>query len=161
MKTSNFANNRIYDLRGISISRNPDKRGGFKGPEFPPLFPDEWLLNAYKAGDITWEDYEAYYHKQLDCLNCEAVYSRLCEIAYDIGADEPVLLCYESAKTLDEEPCHRRLVAAWSKREIGVFVPEWDKSMIFCDSGEDMSPNERRGWGLPKTYVTGRVEQAS
>lgn len=129
MKTSNFANNRHHDLCGISISRYPDKRSGFTGPEFPPLFPSAGLLKDYKDGRIDWDQYQKLYQRQLGCLDCEKVYSQLCEIAADMGADEPILLCYESAKKLDKEPCHRRLVAAWFERELKVQVPEWSKSL--------------------------------
>ena len=134
MKTSNFANNQRYNLCGISISRYPDRRSGFAGPEFPPLFPDAGLLKDYKEGRIDWINYVHVYQRQLDCLNCEEVYSRLCEIAFEAGADEPVLLCYESAKTLDTQPCHRRLVAAWFEREIGVRAPEWTKQKTLLET---------------------------
>ena len=134
MKTSNFANNQRYGLNGISISRYPAHRQGFSGCEFPPLFPDAWLLKAYKAGDVDWQSYVQHYQRQLDCLDPERVYSRLCEIAYDMCADEPILLCYESAKTLDTHPCHRRLVAGWLERKLKITVPEWDKSINLLEA---------------------------
>jgi hypothetical protein len=127
MKTSNFANNRLYSLNGISISRFPDKRRGFDGPEFPPLMPSEKLLKEYKEG-MAWESYAQIYGLQLNCLNPAATYERLCEIAASMGASEPILLCFESAKTLDSQPCHRRLVAKWIEESLGVQVPEWVKS---------------------------------
>jgi len=128
MKTSNFANNRIHDLKGISISRYPDFRnGGYIGAEFPPLMPSEKLLKEYKEG-MAWETYAQIYGLQLNCLNPAATYERLCEIAASMGASEPILLCFESAKTLDSQPCHRRLVAKWIEESLGVQVPEWVKS---------------------------------
>ena len=126
MKTSNFANNRIYGLKGISISRFPDKRSGFTGPEFTPLMPSEGLLKSYKAG-MSWESYQAVYKLQLECLNPELTYRYLCRISQTIGAKELILLCYESAKTLETVPCHRRLVAEWFEEELGLTVPEWVK----------------------------------
>ena len=127
MKTSNFANNARYNLGGISISRYPATRQGFKGPEFPPLFPSSDLLQVWKAEAITWDDYAYQYRRQLDCLNPQAIWDELMFIS---GASmglrpEPIILCYESAKTLDAHPCHRRLVADWLERELDVDVPEW------------------------------------
>lgn len=125
MKTSNFANNQHHNLKGISISRYPPTRQGFKGPEFPPLFPDAGLLKDYKNGLLNWEQYQVRYRQQIDLLKVEETYSRLCQIAVDNGADEPVLLCFESARTLDTQPCHRRLVAQWFEQELKIQVPEW------------------------------------
>jgi len=132
MKTSNFANNKLYHLNGISISRHPDRRSGFKGPEFTPLMPSAQLLAWYKStaqGPAAWEEYAESYNAQMACLNAAAVYEELQVIADSIGADDVVLLCYESAKTLDTQPCHRRLVASWFERELGVVVPEWSKEV--------------------------------
>ena len=133
MKTSNFANNQRYNLRGISISRYPATRNGFKGPEFPPLFPDAELLRLYKDNEITWEYYEARYRSQLSLLKPHATYAYLCQMAVDKGANEPILLCYESAKALDTQPCHRRLVAAWFEENIGIKVPEWDRQLSLLE----------------------------
>lgn len=127
MKTSNFANNARYALRGISISRYPDKRSGFSGPEFPPLFPSEDLLKLYKLNAINWADYEVRYRLQLATLNPMAAWNHLEYLAGCQGTQEPILLCYESAKTLDSNPCHRRIVAAWFFEELGFPVPEWSK----------------------------------
>ena len=127
MLTSNFANNDRYKLNGISISRFVSKHQNFDGPEFPPLFPDVWLLNDYKNGLIDWEKYSDIYCDQLDCLNPQSTYDYLCDLAGDIKANEPILLCFESAKTLDTNPCHRRLVADWFTQELNIDVREWKK----------------------------------
>lgn len=133
MKTSNFANNQRYNLKGISISRYPATRQGFNGPEFPPLFPNAFLLKGYKQGRITWPEYCEIYRTQLLCLNPSEVWHQLHQHAQAFYGDgirpvEPVLLCYESAKTLDTQPCHRRLVAEWFKETLGVEVLEWEKN---------------------------------
>lgn len=129
MKTSNFANNRLHQLGGISISRYPATRHGFNGPEFAPLMPSANLLAWYKESDRgpdAWQYYEQNYNRQLACLNPKATWDELHNIASYLSEEgEPILLCYESAKTLDTHPCHRRLVAAWFGRELGVEVPEW------------------------------------
>ena len=133
MKTSNFANNQMHNLCGISISRYPATQQGFNGPEFPPLFPDARLLKDYKDGFIDWEGYKVRYNDQLSLLKAEETYAYLCQIAVNIGADEPILLCYESAKTLSAKPCHRRLVAKWFEKEVGVKVPEWARQAVLLD----------------------------
>ena len=130
MKTSNFANNKLYHLNGISISRHPDRRSGFAGPEFPPLMPSAQLLAWYKGTTqdaAAWEKYAEAYNAQLACLSPQATWDRLHAIREDIF--EPVLICYKSAKTLATQPCHRRLVADWFERELGVVVPEWVKEV--------------------------------
>ena len=133
MKTSNFANNDRYNLRGISISRYPAIRQGFSGPEFPPLFPSAQLLKAYKEG-LSWKEYAARYKMlTLRCLDPQRTWDALTIIAAinapnEPGEAEPTLLCYESSKTLDTNPCHRRLVAAWFEETLGKVVPEWSKN---------------------------------
>jgi uncharacterized protein YeaO (DUF488 family) len=125
--TSNFATNRMHRLNGISISRYPDRRSGFNGPEFPPLFPAEGLLKAYKDGEIKWTEYRRVYQGQLACLRPQEVVDRLHEIAMLNGTHNVILLCYESAKTLERIPCHRRLVAEWIESSLDIRVPEWSQ----------------------------------
>lgn len=126
MKTSNFANWAIHRIPGaISISRYPSHRVGWTGPEFTPLIPSAQLLKAYKDGGIDWTDYSRIYNAQLGLLNAQGVWNALHELA---GPHEPVLLCVEGAKTLQEKPCHRRLVADWLGQALGEEIPEWSKS---------------------------------
>lgn len=40
------------------------------------------------------------------------------------GCSEPVLLCWEKPPFTEKNWCHRRLVAAWFERELGVKVSE-------------------------------------
>jgi uncharacterized protein YeaO (DUF488 family) len=131
LATSNFANNQRYGLNGISISRYPDRRSGFTGPEFPPLMPSAQLLAWYKStdqGEQAWAEYADAYNAQLNCLKADAVLAEI-EVLCDAYDAAPILLCYESAKTLDTQPCHRRLAAAWFERELGIVVPEWSKPL--------------------------------
>lgn len=131
MKTSNFSNSGHYGLNGISISRWPDRRHGFI-PEFTPLMPSAQLLAAYKEG-MPWDSYALVYNLQLKCLNARNTWERLHEMAEAVGAVEPILICFESALSLDTKPCHRRLVAKWFEAELDVVVPEWSKA--------DLDPN--------------------
>lgn len=127
MKTSNFATWRLYKDQmpgAISISRHPCRRSGWKGPEFTPLMPSAQLLRSFKNKEIDWTGYSIAYESQIGLLRAEGVWNALHELA---GPHEPVLLCVESAKTLDEQPCHRRLVADWLGRALGEEIPEWRK----------------------------------
>lgn len=121
MKTSNFSNNSRHNLNGISVSRFPPKY--FKGPEFTPLMPSIALLNAYKEG-ISWDSYEKAYMTQLNCLKVDEVIKKLTQLS---RGNEPIILCFESSKTLDTKPCHRRLVAKWVEMKTGIKVNEWSK----------------------------------
>lgn len=135
MKTSNFANWQRQKFPGaISISRYPATRQGWNGPEFPPLMPSTQLLQAYKDGSIDWDEYRRQYQIfTLSPLDPRKTWDILQIIAARSAPDtpgpvEPVLLCYESAKTLSSQPCHRRLVAEWFEQAFGGFViPEWSK----------------------------------
>lgn len=127
MQTSNFANNSSHNLHGISISRFPPQF--FNGREYPPFMPSRDLLNAYKTGQINWDEYAMLYQcLNLQCLHPQKTFDALHSIAPKVpGKFEVILLCHEGAKTLDEKPCHRRLVAQWFETELGVLVPEWRK----------------------------------
>lgn len=109
MYTSYFA--RYKGDNGISIAlKSPS---WFKGLLYPALFPRWSFLSPYKqTGDIetfTWE-----YHKQvLRHLNPELVYEDL---------RDHVLLCWEKPSDF----CHRRLVASWIEKELGIVVPEFE-----------------------------------
>ena len=75
MQTSNFANNRIHGLNGISISRYPDRRSGFTGPEFPPLMPPAWLVKGFKEGSMSWgELLRLVFLLGFCCRGCIAVF---------------------------------------------------------------------------------------
>jgi hypothetical protein len=87
--------------------------------------PDSILLKHYKDGDLSWAEYKTIYQKQLDCLDAKKVYEWILAETFIRDAPcEPILLCYESSKTLVSKPCHRRLAAAWFERELGLDVPE-------------------------------------
>lgn len=132
MKTSNFANNNLYDLKGISISRHIDRRTAPRIiAEFPPLFPQEDIIKGYREGLLEWDQYKALYLAQLSCLNASSVYLYLVSVAEANDADEPILLGYESAKTLDTKPSNRRIVADWIRHELNIEVPEWNKILHF------------------------------
>jgi hypothetical protein len=113
MKTASFF---TYTGPGrVSISRYPPRKtpAGFR--IFRPLAPGTWF------NSVTRPEYERLYGAQLAELNPREVHDKLVELA--AGA-EPVLLCWEKPPFDDVNWCHRRLVAAWFERELGVVVPE-------------------------------------
>lgn len=99
--TSYFANQRkLAHLKKVSISRFPPK--WFQADEYAlELAPSKELLNEYKNGNVSDEEYDEIYKQEtLSKLNPEDIFHK-----YD-GA---VLLCYE--KTGDF--CHRNIVSQW------------------------------------------------
>ena len=109
MKTSNFETYKEDDGVGIAVEAPPD----FTGPSYPDLFPEWSFLNKYKADGDKAAYIQAYYQRVLSKLDPQKVYDDL---------SESVLLCYEEPG----EFCHRRLVAEWLEKELGVSIPEVD-----------------------------------
>lgn len=101
MRTSYFAQlKRIPAELAVSIARWKPK--WFHGREYLALAPPPQLLDAWKNGYVTEEQYTEVYRKE--------VLSRLS--AADVVADLPegaYLLCYEKPGDF----CHRHLVAEW------------------------------------------------
>lgn len=74
----------------------------------PALAPHPDLLKSYRAGDLTWDDYEPRY---LAGLQAQAVEDSLDRSLFD----NAVLLCSEDTP----EHCHRRLAAEYLKHHWG------------------------------------------
>lgn len=90
---------------------------GTKSREYRKLAPPKYLVDYWKKGSITVEQYtEEYYRVVLSKLDPKEV---LDEITRIFG-DDATLLCYEKAG----EFCHRRIVADWIETGTGVKVPE-------------------------------------
>ena len=91
---------------------------GFPGKYYDRLAPNWWFLKKYKQdGD---EDFyvEQYHREILSKLDARQVYDEL--------GEDAVLLCWERAGAF----CHRRLVAEWFEKELGISVPEWEGEII-------------------------------
>ena len=126
LHTSYFAKVRTFPstLTPIGISLWPPH--WFTGESYPLLSPSRDLLNAYKAGGCTQAEYRfRYYDETLSRLDPASVYKDLCAKGEDVA-----ILCYERTG----EFCHRRLVAEWLEKTIGVIVPEYDPSSYSSDS---------------------------
>lgn len=113
MKTASF-----YTYTGpgrISIARGTPRGLSAGYRIFKPLAPGPWF------NSVSEEMYRELYFAQLaelDPVNVEADLQSLAA-----GA-EPVLLCYEKPPFTATNWCHRRMVAEWFKKELGIDVPE-------------------------------------
>jgi hypothetical protein len=120
MKTSCYAKykgpGRIVISRGFPRDLGP----GYK--IFRALAPGEWFkLPEYKASQDKFR--ERYFREILAPLNARQIYDHLHTL---VGKNiEPVLLCWEYDPSKPNEWCHRRMVADWFEKELGVSVPEW------------------------------------
>lgn len=108
ISTSNFARNG-KNPNAVAISFGVPK--GWYGKRYKLLAPAGYLL---KASDKEFDD--SYYTK-LSKLNAKQVYDEIIEL---FGQDA-VLLCWESPNVR----CHRRIVAEWFEKELGIIVPEF------------------------------------
>ena len=115
MKTSSFC---LYGGPGrISIARYAPRGtpAGFR--QYRALAPDADMLKMSQAL------YLPRYAAILNALDPQQVWDDLHRLA---GDQEPVLLCWERPPFTASNWCHRRLVADWFERALGVTVPEWD-----------------------------------
>ena len=105
MFTSSFWRFYLKDYsRLVSIAlKTPE---WFRGRRYPALAPRKDMLHMEEG------DYRREYRKILDRLDPRRVYD-------DLGS-ESILLCWERAGQF----CHRRLVAEWLEKNLGVKVPE-------------------------------------
>lgn len=121
IQTSYFANikNLPTGLKKVSISRFSPKWADIDSIAIE-LAPSKELLEKYKQGLITEEEYTVIYKKEtLDKLDPFSIYRRY---------KNSIFLCYEK----DSDFCHRKLVSDWlnkfglisfeAKRELKIFI---------------------------------------
>lgn len=88
----------------------------FKGEKRIDLAPEWWMVQHVNIGDITSEEYNQLY---MDLLIHER--GLTAQAIFDSLEDGSILICYEKPG----ETCHRRTLATWIEKEIGVVIPEW------------------------------------
>jgi len=110
IKTSYFA--KFNGDNGVSIATNTP--WWFKGEIYPELAPPKWLMVKYNKKEITDEDYEALYNYH--------VLRKLMPLKVYNDLNEKVLLGYKESGQF----CHRRVVARWLKKRLGVTIKEID-----------------------------------
>jgi hypothetical protein len=114
IKTSNYASaGRLPNA--VAISQGVPK--WFQGALYKKLAPSWTLIRS--AG--TKEQYELrYFQEVLSKLDPKKVFDEL---------DGSIILCYEPAGEIlsGDSYCHRRMVAAWLEKALGIEVPEYQK----------------------------------
>lgn len=75
----------------------------------PKVFPSWELINGYKSGQITEDEYSREYALQLGSLNKQAILARLLEISSRHDNKDIVLLCWEGKGKF----CHRYQLGEW------------------------------------------------
>lgn len=83
------------------------------------LAPTAAMLTRWKQG-TTIEAFLAEYEAQLEQVGIEQILGQL--VAMQGVARGIVLLCYEDVAA--GESCHRRMLAEWLKRRVGIVAPE-------------------------------------
>jgi len=110
--TSYFGNPKAKaNPNSVSIARWTPRWWG-AGRRATELAPSVDLLNAIKAGEINERQYTKRYHSELlKNLDPKKVYAEY---------KDKILCCYERPG----EFCHRRLIAEWLEKSLGVRIPE-------------------------------------
>lgn len=108
IQTSNFAKHANHP-DAISISAKAPVN--YKGKEFKTLAPKWHFFKKYKEDGDSEYYTKCYQEEVLKRLNPKEIYDKL---------DGAILLCYEKPG----EFCHRRLVADWLEKSLGIEVPE-------------------------------------
>lgn len=109
--TSNYARNgRNPNAYGISYKRSR----WYSGKMIFELAPEPKIVIAIKSGEIDEREYIEEYLRTLRARDLTP------EKAVKLIPDDAVLLCFESPKDF----CHRRVLAQWIKRGVGLEIPE-------------------------------------
>lgn len=109
------------DVVKVCISRTAPK--GFVANEVIPLLsPDSRTLWDYKDGRIDKDEYTRQYVGKLD-RNKTFVRQVFDGLERKYPGRDVALLCWEAPG----EFCHRRLLADWAARNLGVEIPEWGR----------------------------------
>ncbi len=106
--TCNFANWKKIPVPVVPIAVCRYLPKGLDIASYPPLFPPEDLLKAYKNGQVNDGFFKETYTRQvLNKLDVSKVVIDLYDM--DCGLGSVVLLCYESS----DKFCHRHLIRDW------------------------------------------------
>ena len=94
----------------------------FKSDKFKKdirLCPSDWLLKSYKSCEISWEEFESEFKKQ---MNTGTTLQAMRELYRRLkNGEDIILVCYEK----DDTQCHRRLI-----RE---FLSQWIKAKEYTE----------------------------
>uniref|UniRef100_A0A7V4LCQ7 DUF488 domain-containing protein n=1 Tax=Desulfobacca acetoxidans TaxID=60893 RepID=A0A7V4LCQ7_9BACT len=98
--------------QAAAISRGLPR--GWQGRVYKALAPSWSLVNIADQTQFI----RLYKAQVLDKLNAR-------QVLRDLGGDDCILLCWEPPG----EFCHRLVVAAWFKKELGLEVPEFNPKL--------------------------------
>jgi len=98
--------------QAVAISRGTPR--GWQGRSYKPLAPS-WDLVKIQDPQEFIRLYRAQVLDRLDAMM----------VVRDLGGDDFVLLCWEPPG----EFCHRRVVAAWLQKELGLVVEEFNPKL--------------------------------
>jgi uncharacterized protein YeaO (DUF488 family) len=125
--TSHWENRDLagLDMVKVGISRGVPrgkkaKQLPYRYKRLPALFPSSDLLKAWKAREISPDEYTPIYRSYLDSLGAEEVTGQLEKKSADNEGKPLVLLCW----CLTGDFCHRRVWADWYLEKTGQEVPE-------------------------------------
>lgn len=114
MMTSYFSNPKARAAsNALSIARMTPNWWG-AGRRDISLAPSGGLLRGYKSGKINWIEYvDRYEAEVLDRLEPESFFEKY---------QDSILVCWCGPENVNR--CHRRLIADWIERCMGIEVPE-------------------------------------
>lgn len=103
----------------VSVSRSVPK--GYKELSWGAVAPSWALLNNFKLGNISWEEYSSEYLEGLKTVSgvVEKLQSYI-DIAEENGNLGIILLCWEKS----DQNCHRRLLANYLTQLTGHPISE-------------------------------------
>lgn len=114
MKTSYYSCQLLKtEMNLVRISTSAPRWFQLPLKTYPKLYPGWDLVNQHKEGKTTEAQAREFYEaKILSKLNAQEVFNEL--------GEDAVLLCWEKSGAF----CHRRIVAEWLEKELGVKVEE-------------------------------------
>ncbi|MDD5641078.1 MAG: hypothetical protein PHX53_05470 [Syntrophales bacterium] len=98
--------------QAVAVSRGIPR--GWQGRTYKPLAPSWDLVKIQDPQEFI----RLYRARVLDWLDAR-------QVVQDLGGDDFVLLCWEPPG----EFCHRRVVAAWLQKELGLVVEEFNHKL--------------------------------
>ena len=113
----------------VGISRFPPRWVRERVPSYMALAPGASWMRAPRS------EYQVHFARLLARLDAGRVHRELQALG-DASSGLVVLLCFEKPPFTESNWCHRRLVAEWLQRELGIEVPEWGLSHGLARSGQ-------------------------
>lgn len=105
--TSYYARAKQFlNMTHIRISTSAPKWYPIETKAIPELYPGFELVNAYKLGQVSEDEYVKQYTEKLSKLDKNVILQKIEQLS---DGNDVLLLCYEK----ESDFCHRHLVAQW------------------------------------------------